>query len=100
MSYLGYKTEGLVLTESENIKFKFEEDNNLVEVVVIGYPPPVYYIKIGCGGYVSQINIWRLLELRKINSFQILYQTEYFNSKYVWSDNSEFNLSKVRRKKC
>ena len=61
MSYLGYKTKELVLTESENIKFKLEEENNLGEVVVIGYSPFVCHIKIGCGGYASQINIWRLL---------------------------------------
>ncbi len=39
VSYLGYKTKEVVLNESENFKFKLEEDNYLDEVVVVGYSP-------------------------------------------------------------
>ncbi len=69
VSYLGYKTEELVLTVSESITFKLKDDNNLDEVVVIGYSPSIYHIRTGCGGYVTQINYLEITKTKKNRLF-------------------------------
>ncbi|MEP5254504.1 MAG: T9SS type A sorting domain-containing protein [Winogradskyella arenosi] len=56
MSYLGYKTKELVLTESERITFQLKQDNQLNEVVVVGYSSFIYFIRTGCSSYTTQIS--------------------------------------------
>lgn len=69
VSYLGYKTEELVLTVSESITFKLKDDNNLDEVVVIGYSPSIYHIRTSCGVYVTQTNYLEITKTKKNKLF-------------------------------
>ena len=57
VSYLGYETKELVVNKKEDFNIKLEEDNNLDEVVVVGYASHRCW-STGCGICITYETYW------------------------------------------